>query len=293
MNRGNLIKMLSIDEEKMKNFEESIQLTKEKFEAQEKLILDLQCKADLHEKNAAQKNDDLSSKIDDVNVKMQDKISVLEFRFNDISPVILNINLDIEKQKKEIENINNIIVNIYTTLDVLSKKQDLCCSVDDLSVVQAEFRLFTSKNQEYLQQLEEKIKSNEDKCLLSFVEISREIAKIQENVNQSVLEEKKIHTLIDLCNSEIVITKALNKALHEDLSDGLTKMMDDKINAIPKPVIPTLDEAKDAMRQQLEPVCLDAKNANMRSTNTDVKVHILEKKLEQLKLMVEQINLQA
>jgi hypothetical protein len=78
-----------------------------------------------------------------------------------------------------------------------------------------------------------------------------------------------------------------------NLSNSIILAIDEKINAIPQPVIPSLDDAKLAMQSQLEPVVLDAKNAYMKSTNTDTKVYVLEKKLEQLKLMLDQINLQG
>lgn len=73
--------------------------------------------------------------------------------------------------------------------------------------------------------------------------------------------------------------------------EAIPKVIDLKIAEIPKPVIPSIEEAKKAFQNQLEPVSLDAKNSALRSVNTESKLHILEKKIEQLKLILDQLTI--
>ena len=73
--------------------------------------------------------------------------------------------------------------------------------------------------------------------------------------------------------------------------EAIPKVIDQKIAEIPKPVIPSLEDAKKAFQNQLEPVSLDAKNSALRSVNTDTKLHVLEKKIEQLKLILDQLTM--
>lgn len=267
---------------------------RDKLQMYDKLIDDVkqvQCKTALHEKNAIQNNDYLSSKIDDVNVKLQEKISNLESRFNDLSPIILNLGLNAEKQAKEIDNLKNLLLSANTRLDALSKKQQDCCSFDELNKLKTNFESLhdeTKQNQfnanKYTQDLFDKYQ-NENK------NIANGVASLQKDQNLRQAEQIKIQHDLDALKEMISIYEASNKALYEGLSNGIGKIIDDKINAIPKPIIPSMDEAKSHMQLQLEPISLDAKNANLRSVNTDTKLHVLEKKIEQIKLMLDQISL--
>jgi hypothetical protein len=260
----------------------------------DKLIDDVkqvQCKTALHEKNAIQNNDYLSSKIDDVNVKLQNKISNLESRLKEISPIIMNLAINAEKQAKDIDNLKNLLLSVNTNLDALSKTQQSCCSFDELNKLKVSFESLrdeTKQNQfnanKYTQDLYQQ-----------YQVVSRNIVNtvesLQKDKDATQAEQIKIKHDLDALKEMLDIHEASNKALYEDLTDGVNKMIDDKINAIPKPVLPSLDEAKSHMQLQLEPVSLDAKNANLRSVNTDTKLHVLEKKIEQIKLMLDQISL--
>jgi len=72
----------------------------------------------------------------------------------------------------------------------------------------------------------------------------------------------------------------------------VSSLIDQAISGQPKPVIPSLDEAKLVMKKELESAALDAKNANMRSANNENEITILKKKLESAILMVKKIEIQ-
>jgi hypothetical protein len=98
------------------------------------------------------------------------------------------------------------------------------------------------------------------------------ILSIKEEVKQSFIKHKQ--------EMEIAISgvySALNKALAN----------------IPKPEVPSYDSLKQEVDKKLEPASLDAKNANLRSSNNEIKLVILEKKIEQLQLLLNKLQLQG
>lgn len=74
---------------------------------------------------------------------------------------------------------------------------------------------------------------------------------------------------------------------------AMPKLISEKIAAIPQPVIPSLDEVKLAFEKQLEPVALDAKNAYVRSQNSESKIILLDKRIEQVNLLLKKLELQG
>ena len=80
----------------------------------------------------------------------------------------------------------------------------------------------------------------------------------------------------------------------EQLNQAITWYIDDKIAALPKPSLTpsiTAEEAKAQIQKQIEPANFDAKNANLRSANNEQKITLLEKKVENLNLMLNKLQL--
>ena len=67
--------------------------------------------------------------------------------------------------------------------------------------------------------------------------------------------------------------------------------IDKKIKAIPVPSIPDYSAQIKAIESQHEPIRFDAANAKLRSENTEKKMFLLEKKVEQLQLMLDKLKL--
>lgn len=65
------------------------------------------------------------------------------------------------------------------------------------------------------------------------------------------------------------------------------------IGSIPEKESISLDDVKKAISSWLESASLDAKNANLRSSNNETKVLVLEKKLEQMNLLITKLSLQS
>ena len=293
MNRGRLVTMPTLDESRVTELENINSLLQQKLESQEKMIFDLQCKADLHATNASQNNEYLSSKIDSVNVNLQEGIYKLEAKFLDLLQVTIDLNTQIEKQRKEIENLQNNLSSANSQLDSISHILNSVCHQDQLVEVKANFESLRAeyKQSQIASNLNAKdLYDNHQKVHAGNKKLLEDLKK---EADIRYAEEIKIKHDLQGLQEESKSLKLTQNTMFHDLKNVFSPMIDEKINAIPKLVIPSLDDAKLAMQKQLEPVSLDAKNAYMKSTNTDTKVYVLEKKLEQLKLMVDQINLKV
>jgi hypothetical protein len=80
----------------------------------------------------------------------------------------------------------------------------------------------------------------------------------------------------------------------EQLKQGLTFFIEDKIASLPKPSLTpsiTAEDAKLQIQKQVEPASLDARNANLRSSNNEQKITLLEKKVENLNLLLNKLQL--
>lgn len=69
------------------------------------------------------------------------------------------------------------------------------------------------------------------------------------------------------------------------------KYIDSVVESLPKPIIPSIDEVKNHAEKKIEPALLDSRNANIRSENSEKKIFILEKKVEQLQLILNKLQL--
>lgn len=108
---------------------------------------------------------------------------------------------------------------------------------------------------------------------------------------------KKSHES-ELLNQEQIRQATINLKLAlvsemESWNKKTLDQVDEKIASIPKPVIPSLDDAKKAFTTQLEPAQFDARNANLRAVNNESKITLLEKKVEQLQLLLNKLQLQG
>ncbi len=93
--------------------------------------------------------------------------------------------------------------------------------------------------------------------------------------------------------ADVGLGKQFSQNLFGSLKDDMLNQIKKSISDIPKPLIPSLDDAKKAMETKIEPISLDARNAQLRSVNNEQKILILEKKVEQLQLLLNKLQLQG
>lgn len=102
------------------------------------------------------------------------------------------------------------------------------------------------------------------------------------------LESKVVSTISNL---QAVINDVANirtefKSSLSSLSASFDAKLKEQISAIPVQDAPSLDDTKKVMTTMVEPMAVDAKNASLRSASNESKISLLEKKLEQLQILV-------
>lgn len=65
-----------------------------------------------------------------------------------------------------------------------------------------------------------------------------------------------------------------------------------QIAAIPRPVMPTIEEMKKILTSHFEPISLESRNSKLQSGNNETRILLLERKIEQLQLLINQISLE-
>ena len=113
------------------------------------------------------------------------------------------------------------------------------------------------------------------------------ILDFQEKINNLVTGQQKIKDRSDAEKSFIdgVITDIKNKI--DAKERNLKKELHDSIEALPTPERVDLNLIKESVRQDIEHFSLDAKNAYLKSNYNENRITILEKKIEQIYLMLQ------
>lgn len=103
------------------------------------------------------------------------------------------------------------------------------------------------------------------------------------NSNAIVRLEKEINSCKEKNDLYFNTTNTNLATLREDFQ----RETQEKIKAIPAPQIPTQEEINAQIHFKLEPVGLDAKNGVLRSANCEMKIMIMEKKIDQIFLLLQ------
>jgi len=123
-------------------------------------------------------------------------------------------------------------------------------------------------------------------CSKSLEVVSSDLTELQKRVYITENKEKELSV-------NVALSKEYTSICFSKLQDNLLNYIERQIDGIPQPVIPSLDDAKKVMEEKLVPAALDAKNANLRSANNEHKILILEKKIEQLQLLLNKQQIQG
>ena len=118
-------------------------------------------------------------------------------------------------------------------------------------------------------------------------QVSQVAADLNIHANSAKTITDSVKNLSDKINS---VSLTSTTAYH-DLKGQLSQEFDKKLDAIPKPSIPDVTAPIKEMQSKFEPARLDAANANLRSENNEKKITILEKKIEQLQLLLNKAQL--
>lgn len=183
-----------------------------------------------------------------------------------------------------------------------------------------EWRLGQSKKK--LEEMEETQKNLVDASRVNALENShQEVKSLVQSMQTTFLSTKdKVHRSIETIVTDVKNHQVVHEALRKDLEQAkqaiqsltnahaegvitiagalanttkeLRSEFMDEIAEIPSPKQPlTLQEVQAEFKKIYEPVSNDAKNSVLRSNNTDMKMGLLEKKVEQLTLLCKRFEL--
>jgi hypothetical protein len=256
-----------------------------------------------------QVNKDISKE----NADLKSSVSNLESKFTslaiDFSSFIVAHSDSVKAQSKVNEHFDKLQMN-QTSINGVFRK--------DIENVVSECGKLKEKTEEILKTLPT-LSYKIELVDIKYSSIPGQIAKLDDSANFCQSEAIKLKDMILQDKSIIIDVKNLSEKNSLDalsiaknfsefsqktsssidelkktqvyFQEAIPKVIDQKIAEIPKPVIPNIEEVKKAFQNQLEPVSLDAKNSALRSVNTESKLHILEKKIEQLKLILDQLTI--
>jgi chromosome segregation ATPase len=204
-----------------------------------------------------------------------------------------NISSLSEVQKKNeftFSKINESINSLESSLSIckdLSQKAAKTIDFQDLSKKMNDLKdIVIAQNKDFVS-LSQKVYSSLPEMNSKLNEISSFKASL-ELLGKDIL--KNINSVSWLSNERQKDLSTFSSKLEETIKT-LEMKMDEKISSIPAPIIPSIEDNKNALKSHLEPVFLDAKNANLRSTNNESKISLIEKKIEQLQLLINKLQL--
>lgn len=241
------------------------------------------------------------------NVEFLDSYNSLSKKRNEFEDYVSNKLTDVQ---------NNLIGNASLVVEFLNNLEDEKKSVQFLAN-QANFEreklsqlslsveklprfsdLDSMKNS--IQELNTLVEQNQKICQDMFLKLSNEItgfktatASLEQNLQllRASVDRKEADSIKHKSDVEVSLKQFDDKITL--FANSVTSNINDAINAIPKPVIPRLEDAQKAFNAQLEPVVLDAKNASLRAVNNETKISILERKIDQLQLLLNKLQMQG
>lgn len=195
-----------------------------------------------------------------------------------------------------------VIADMAASLDKLKENfsQGIAQNQSEISQCKAALQTFASREildamkknqQDFAMKLDEqkaqldKLTSADQNRTYEFYTLKSEVQKTGDAVN-TLTQKEKVSSETVLKNSSDLRAIEQKAVKFEQDVIRVAASVGEQINAIPKPSVPSIEDFKKGWQQQFEPISLDAKNAALRSTNSEYKINILEKRLEQLNLLL-------
>lgn len=142
------------------------------------------------------------------------------------------------------------------------------------------------------------LKISIDKCMglaqASHTHLSNEIDKLKDSI--SITHDAQAETMASLADLSKALENEKEKlaSFKEHVANSIAFHLAEFriefgqfIASLPKPKIPSTDDISSAIRLQVEPVAIDAKNGCLRSANNDMRLSIVEKKIDQIFLLLQ------
>jgi hypothetical protein len=142
------------------------------------------------------------------------------------------------------------------------------------------------------------LKISIDKCMglaqASHTHLSNELEKLKNSI--SITNDAQAEAMVSFADLSKALDNEKDKlsSFKEHVSNSIAFHLAEFriefgqfIASLPKPKIPSSEEISSAIRLQVEPVAIDAKNGCLRSANCDLRLTIAEKKIDQIFLLLQ------
>ena len=213
-----------------------------------------------------------------------DFMAEMQIKANAIQEKIHHIQLD---AKKDLDALNHSRVTLEANLTSIKNNSVSTKRVDEINELIAVMTVQQNAIKADMQSLRKEIEAQ--KVLIANVDmLANTVNRAQSNYSQTQHEFKSELNLLLTGVKQSVKDELLE--MRKGLSN-LAKDMDAKLAALPKPQTVDIEAIKQEMQQRFEPSSFEAKNANLRSSNNESKIVLLEKKVEQLFLLLNKYEL--
>jgi hypothetical protein len=189
--------------------------------------------------------------------------------------------------KKEFDNVIAFKISQESKLDQAKSQFASSARVNELNemiaVMTVQLNAFKAeiicikKDMDSLKQKQTVLEANVEACKRNQDSIASIVSDVAKQLEDYKIQSKKL--LKDLAND-------LNLLIGE-----AKEHLETKIDSLPKPQNIDIDAVKHDILQRTEPSQIEAKNANLRSSNNESKIVLLEKKVEQLYLLLNKYEL--
>jgi len=125
----------------------------------------------------------------------------------------------------------------------------------------------------------------------SFNLADQNFSLIAKAIDNQLNEIQRIQKEIDSCKEKNEICFNTANVNLATLREEVKRETEEKIGSIPTPRIPSQDDIYQAIAFKVEPIALDAKNGVLRSANCEMKIMIMEKKIDQIFLLLQKHSL--
>lgn len=225
---------------------------------------------------------EVSNEISKLNLANGVSYAKVSSKINDLIDGHSFIADEINECKSCISKINEIEPKFFSEMNKVAK-------VDDVK------RLYIDvvNLKDSIPQLEENIKTiSKTLCDLD-LDLNHKISTFPTQIKDLSVHVDDLQSAINVVSIDLSNFRLESKTNLNNLYEKLNLSILDSISKIPTPEIPSLEEAKKSMQTMVEPIGLDAKNAYLRSSNNEIKINLLEKKIEQLQILINKLQIQA
>jgi len=205
------------------------------------------------------------------------------------SSSISTLGYDVGRLKENIGEISGLTSALNGEISSLKEKVSGLAPISELNLIKSglksvEHAVDSNNKTSHESSLDIRESHNKTKSLLD---------TIYSEMNSVLGRISQVEKSLKMVVADLGLGREYTDNIFSNLQKEMLNHIERQIDGIPQPIIPSLEDAKKVMEEKLHPVTLDAKNANLRSANNEHKILILEKKIEQLQLLLNKQQIQG